>query len=124
MSFVSLGSLKDHKKTMSIKKTWRKLLDKVEDSFSETESAVSTLVRPHKVLHLPNYKKGTLTSSFLFRSQQRKRYLLRKKNVKKERKKRKKRMTILPSPVAVWDQTGRAPKWHRAPARMTLRPSS
>ena len=40
------GSLKDHKKTLSIKKTWRKLLDKVEDSFSETESAGSTLRRP------------------------------------------------------------------------------
>ncbi|XP_045025719.1 uncharacterized protein LOC116915350 isoform X1 [Daphnia magna] len=40
------GSLKDHRKTLSIKKTWRKLLDKVEDSFSETESAGSTLRRP------------------------------------------------------------------------------
>lgn len=39
------GSLKDHKKTLSIKRTWRKLLDKVEDSFSETESAGSTLRR-------------------------------------------------------------------------------
>ena len=39
----------DSKKTNSLKKKWRKLLDKVEDSFSETsESAVSTLVRSSK----------------------------------------------------------------------------
>ena len=41
------GSLKDHKKTSTIKKTWRKLLDKVEDSFSDggAESSGSTLRR-------------------------------------------------------------------------------
>jgi hypothetical protein len=51
------GSLKDHKKTSTIKKTWRKLLDKVEDSFSDggAESSGSTLRRSKakKVKALP-----------------------------------------------------------------------
>ena len=44
------GSLKDHKKTSTIKKTWRKLLDRVEDSFSDggAESSGSTLKRSKK----------------------------------------------------------------------------